>query len=746
MKYGRRNIKNGDQFDKYFSKPENDIIKYGNNPVIYNVENIIPQIVNKYKYQAEKISDYLFNKDIYVFCRNIWSFLFNYIQYEYDDFGKEQFRTPSRSWQDRKTGIDCDCFSIFISCILSNKNTPHYIRITKYEFNPSWQHIYVIVPKSTNTFSPDNNSTYYTIDAVIHEFNKEKEFTNQKTYRMESNLGIVTEVLSGIENQNQDIITSVLAGDLEGLGTAEGTAQLKKHLIQTRDWIAKNPTLYKAQGGSPKAGLKMYDYAIEHVDKPAHIRDKAFEVLARNEASYNKNVLKIQDEDLDGYIDDDDYEFSALGDLGKAKARKAKRQEKKQARKEKKQEKKAIKKETKKEKKQERKDERKERKEERKNAQGFFRKIGVAVKQGAKQVLVKYNPAIIAARAGFLTAVRLNLFRLASRLAPAYGTEEEAKKKGINYLASKKMLDKVHEIFDKKLEGSKAELKKAVLIGALKKGQDLQGLGEILMGLGDPATMASVLTAVSVIVAIINAIIKVEDEHGIEGLYGFGETDSIRDDVDDVIEFLNGLDDYVNEECLDGKKKVNAGVITSFIKKIFGGNKEKKAERKAKRQEKKATKNAAKQEKKTAKTEKKETKSLIKSQTKSAKAENTTNSSVGKKIVTGAKNFVQNFTKAQNGEPLEDYNELIIDNTDDYIISPKNSQSANDDKKKKTKKIIIGAVGAGVLGIGGIALFKYLKSKKPKALPSGQNQSLNGLDGTKKRKSQKRRKVIKASL
>ncbi|NCA79946.1 MAG: hypothetical protein EOM76_07160, partial [Sphingobacteriia bacterium] len=171
MQFGPRNIKPGTEYDKYFGSAENESISQGNNSVKHNVEVVIPQIVNKYKYQAAKIANVLYDANVEKFCKNIWSFLFNHIQYEFDKVGREQFRTPYRSWHDRKEGIDCDCFSIFASCILSNKNIPHCIRITKYNYSDDWQHIYVIVPKPGIALNPYEPATYYTIDAVIHSFN-----------------------------------------------------------------------------------------------------------------------------------------------------------------------------------------------------------------------------------------------------------------------------------------------------------------------------------------------------------------------------------------------------------------------------------------------------------------------------------------------------------------------------------------------------------------------------------------------
>lgn len=587
MQFGQRNIKSGKEYEKYFAAPDNDVTKYGNNSVDYNVHSVIPKVVNKYKWQAEKIADLLYNKDLEKFCYNIWEFLFNHIQYEFDVVGREQFRTPYRSWADREQGIDCDCFSIFTSCILSVKKIPHCIRITKYDYRPDWQHIYVIVPKKGIELNPYEPETYYTIDAVIHSFDTEKEFTDQKTYYMDGQLGIVTEVLHGLGSENNDEVVETLLG----LGKISGKELdiIKKHIVQTREWISNNPTLYKAQGGDPITALKMYDYAIDNFDKGETIRNKAFEVLAQNEARYNREVLKLDDADLDGVIDDDDYQFSALGELGKTKTeRKAARTEKKAAKQEKKAAKKEIKAQSKIERKQENKDEKAERKQERQEAQGFFRKVGTAIKQGGEAVFVKYNPAIIAARQGFLFSIKLNLFKLANRLAPAYtniGSEKQIK-------AAKKRLEKTLEIFNDKLQGSSAELKEAVLIG--NKGEQATMEGIALFGLGfvvSTATAASVLSATSILASVIKAMKSVDDEEGVD--YNEFELNGIDDDYIETIEFLRGLDALGEGEEAAGQIIAQ---ITQYIKSFFEKIKARRSETKDMSKEEKKAYNQTKKE------------------------------------------------------------------------------------------------------------------------------------------------------
>jgi len=107
--------------------------------------------------------------------QSIWDFLYHNIQYKLDKNGLEQLRRPARSWAERYTGIDCDCFSIFASSILVNLGIPHYLRVTRYS-QPTWQHVYVVVPKDGKSLA----NGYWTIDAVLARADYEKPFTAKR--------------------------------------------------------------------------------------------------------------------------------------------------------------------------------------------------------------------------------------------------------------------------------------------------------------------------------------------------------------------------------------------------------------------------------------------------------------------------------------------------------------------------------------------------------------------------------------
>jgi hypothetical protein len=72
--------------------------------------------------------------------------------------------------------VDCDCYTTFISSILTNLQIPHTFRITKYN-RPQFQHIYPIVPTG--------NGKYITIDCVVDKFNYEEPYTQKQDTKMD---------------------------------------------------------------------------------------------------------------------------------------------------------------------------------------------------------------------------------------------------------------------------------------------------------------------------------------------------------------------------------------------------------------------------------------------------------------------------------------------------------------------------------------------------------------------------------
>ena len=457
---GYRAIKDGSRYNSYFPPPdERDRVIIKDGEVTDTVE-LMEKVVWKYLDDTKRIAPLLRRPSTHETCQAIWEFIHNFIQYKLDQRGLEQLRRPARSWAERATGVDCDCMSIFTSSILTNLKIPHSFRITKYS-QDSWQHVYVIVP------TPGANN-YCVIDAVVSEFNYEKKYTDKMDYNMNLK-GINVAVLSGVSGN--DHYEAVMATSLSGIGLGATTNQsdldkLYQNLVATRNAVAQNPSLVSTVD-DPQALIKMLDYAIQYwyTDK----RNEALDILAKNEAQLN---LQNGVNTMNGLnYDPDDLALSGI------------------------------------------------------NVKGFFtnvkktvktvgQKVGQAAKVAVKAV-VKFNPLSIAARGGFLLAMKLNLGKMASKLKWAYGTQQQAAAKNVSagtWQKSKDALVKVERLFADKLQGSRDALKNAILKG---RAGNLSGYVEEQMSgyLGDPASATVIAAAAPVIIATI----KILKESGLIG-------------------------------------------------------------------------------------------------------------------------------------------------------------------------------------------------------------------------------------
>ena len=180
----QRNIKNGLQYDHLFPKANVDNQTVLKNAGVGDTVSFIPKVVSKTLNHTKSIAKVLKGTNDYETCRNIWQFVYDHIAYRKDKEGYEQIRSPARSWHDRKAGVDCDCYTTFISSILTNLGIKHKLRITKYS-RDYFQHIYPIA------LLPNKQVV---LDCVTDKFDFEVPFSEKKDYDMD------LQYLDGLDN------------------------------------------------------------------------------------------------------------------------------------------------------------------------------------------------------------------------------------------------------------------------------------------------------------------------------------------------------------------------------------------------------------------------------------------------------------------------------------------------------------------------------------------------------------------
>lgn len=223
MRTGKRRIENGRFYEQFFDPPPgtNTTIKKG--ATLLDTMQSIKNTVDEFKSQSTKIAHHLKAGSVRETCYNIWKFCFKNFQYEKDEKGKEQIRTPARSWIDRHNykGIDCDDFSTLIATCFEELQIEYVFRLTKYgdaDESDEFEHIYVV--------AFDEEGEEIIMDAVVHAFDYEVPYAEKKDEEMD------LEVLNGVEGRPKTNDLPIDAQDLflnedmelEGL---EGRAERK---------------------------------------------------------------------------------------------------------------------------------------------------------------------------------------------------------------------------------------------------------------------------------------------------------------------------------------------------------------------------------------------------------------------------------------------------------------------------------------------------------------------------------------
>src|SRR3954470_21471033 len=136
MESRKRRIRDGKEFDRLFPPPSLEDRTEKKQADVEDTMALIQRTVPKALWHTQKIAQKLKGRTLEETCSNIWHFVYEHIQYKRDDEGVEQVRSPRRTWWERKTGVDCDCYTEFISSVLLSLNIPHLARITKYPKPP----------------------------------------------------------------------------------------------------------------------------------------------------------------------------------------------------------------------------------------------------------------------------------------------------------------------------------------------------------------------------------------------------------------------------------------------------------------------------------------------------------------------------------------------------------------------------------------------------------------------------------
>ncbi|MES2386497.1 MAG: hypothetical protein V4543_00740 [Bacteroidota bacterium] len=277
---GVRKVKSGQEFNALFPIPVSKNLKLSTNADVSDTIKLVKHVVANYLDDTRLIAQKLRGNTLYETCENIWHFVYDHIRYTIDAKGIEQVRRPARAWADRFEGVDCDCYTTFISSILTNLKIPHILRITAYNNKARFQHIYPVVPCSGKPLGkPGSAPGYITVDCVTDAFDYEVPFSKKADYTM--NL----EFLNGIPEGENSTIAGVTDYIVEGFGDFGRAPRIRTRKGKK---VASQPTPTPAETAANPAAAAAVVASTQMVP-PAAVPSA---VVAPATVTYNSGVLK----------------------------------------------------------------------------------------------------------------------------------------------------------------------------------------------------------------------------------------------------------------------------------------------------------------------------------------------------------------------------------------------------------------------------------------------------------------------
>lgn len=308
-------VRPGFEYDHYFPKAKLITITKKKGATVADTLLLIPAVVRETLFHTKRFANEVIKADtLEETCRNLWQFVTDHIAYKKDEDRKEQVRSPARAWHDRHNtdkngepmGVDCDCYTVFISSVLSNLNIKHKLRITKYSEN-HFQHIYPIVPLE--------DGSYITIDCVVRSFDYEEPYTEKKDTNMD------LEYLNGVNDTSNYKVGD--SQDFMGLmGEQEALAELgkifKRKAASGGGGGAKKGLFKRKaggdaeEGGTKKKGAKLKNFIKKGLHVTNRLNPAAATLRAGVLAAMKLNFMKIGGQIRYAYLTEDQAKQKGL--------------------------------------------------------------------------------------------------------------------------------------------------------------------------------------------------------------------------------------------------------------------------------------------------------------------------------------------------------------------------------------------------------------------------------------------------
>lgn len=483
----------------------------------------IKQVVREYRSEVAPLAEHLKdpNGNALQTFYNVWHWTFNNITYKLDEIGKEQLRTPYRSWVDRHTGSDCDCMTILTSCILVNQGFEPKPLVVGQNYASNYSHIFTTVQG-------------YAIDPVPPLKNFNQVAPNITKIMM-------LELLAGVDGEEAQPVIC-------GLGAVAPATDVTKDLINKQSYLLRRIKAGDNSRATRNEFSKIrYAVMLNGTDEQGVFLDVADDVSHINTMGEVVLYSDADDDEINEYVES--MLSETLDGLGRSK----KRQQRRERRKEKINNlKKKVSINTAK-------------KVVKQTANKAVKTVKRVSKEAGKVIkkINRLNPVTVAARYAFLALVRVNFLKISTSLKWGYLDEKTAQSKGVNMdewrklVNARKGIEKLFVGFG----GKPNELKKIVMKGGkagsdfekdtsvLKVGEGINRFDIIngLEGLG-VAAESSAATAAPLLIKVKSLLSKINFKKLFEGIKTISKNKNVQD--------------FVKNKVADKFKKKNKSLLS----------------------------------------------------------------------------------------------------------------------------------------------------------------------------------------
>lgn len=289
---GKRDIGNGKTYENHFPAAENKEKYLTYNGTNFDTLDYMAHVVRTTLPQTVKIAKTLDKSSLQTTCKAIFDFVYGNYQYKQDDDRFEELRSPARAWRDRKSGVDCDCYSITISSILTNLGIHHAFKMAGYKKEQPFQHVYIVVPKDQNNPGKQNythRESYIVIDPVLDTFDYEKPPINVhlKIFNINMNLNEVSSLgfLNGIDDNE--------AGEeLLGLDGKRSRARRKARIVARKEKRKSRRTARTIKRVAKKTAKRTKRSAIQEARKLKRTLRRKVRTLPKSQRKTAKKNMR----------------------------------------------------------------------------------------------------------------------------------------------------------------------------------------------------------------------------------------------------------------------------------------------------------------------------------------------------------------------------------------------------------------------------------------------------------------------